>query len=82
MIGALILKLGAGRGWDALNRGDLDDFERFLAEDVVFEQALGLSNTVVTEFELTATRADGTTRVSRGVDVSEMCRGKLVSERT
>jgi ketosteroid isomerase-like protein len=125
MIGALILKLGAGRGWDALNRGDLDYFERFLAEDVVFEQpgpppiggrvvgkaawrammqawidavtsyhyrvlrialdrpwALGLSNTVVTEFELTATRADGTTRVSRGVDVSEMRRGKLVSERT
>ena len=38
MIGAMILKLGARRGWDALNRGDLDYFERYLAEDVVFEQ--------------------------------------------
>ena len=125
MIGALILKLGLGRGWDALNRGDLDYFERYLADDVVFEQpgpppiggrvvgkaawrammqawfdavptyhyhilhaalakpwALTLTNTVITEFEVTETNAAGVTRVGRGIDVSEMRRGKIVSERT
>jgi hypothetical protein len=44
--------------------------------------ALGLTNTVITEFELTETDAEGETRVSQGIDVSEMRRGKLVAERT
>jgi hypothetical protein len=44
--------------------------------------ALGLTNTVITEFELTETDAAGETRVSRGIDVSEMRNGKLVAERT
>jgi hypothetical protein len=125
MIGALIMKWGARRGWDAINRRDLGYFERFLAEDVVLEQpgappfggravgraawrammqawvdavpayhyrilhtaldkpwALGLTNTVITEFEVTETNAAGVTRVGWGIDVSEMRRGKLVAERT
>jgi hypothetical protein len=125
MIGALILKLGTGRGWDAVNRRDLDYFERYLADDVILEQpgpppiggrnvgraawrramqawmdalpsfhyrvlhvaldkpwALGLTNTVISEFEVTETDAQGHTRIARGVDVSEMRRGKLVAERT
>lgn len=125
MIGALILKFGLRRGWDALNRGDLDYFERYLADDVVFEQpgpppiggrvvgkaawrammqawfdavpvyhyrilhaaldkpwALTLTNTVISEFEVTETNAAGVTRVGRGIDVSEVRRGKVVAERT
>jgi hypothetical protein len=125
MIGALILKLGLRRGWDAYNRCDLGYFERYLADDVVLEQpgsppiggrvvgkaawreamqawfdavpdfhyrvlhtaldrpwALGLTNTVITEFELSETNAAGESRVTRGIDVSEMRRGKLVAERT
>jgi ketosteroid isomerase-like protein len=125
MIGALIMKWGTRRGWDAINRRDLGYFERFLADDVILEQpgpppfggrvvgratwremmqawidavptyhyrilhtaldkpwALGLTNTVITEFEVTETNAEGVTRVGRGIDVSEMRRGKLVAERT
>jgi hypothetical protein len=125
MIGALILKFGARRGWDAVNRRDLGYFDRYLADDVVLEQpgqppiggrlvgktawrtamqawmdatpsfryrilhtaldrpwALGLTNSVITEFELTETDAAGNTRCTRGIDVSEMRRGKLVAERT
>ena len=44
--------------------------------------ALGLTNTVITEFELSETNAAGETRLTRGIDVSEMRRGKLVAERT
>ena len=125
MIGALIMKWGTRRGWDAFNRRDLGYFERYFADDVVLEQpgpapiggrnvgkaawrramaawmdavpsyryrvlhtaldrpwALGLTNTVITEYELTETDVEGRTRVSRGIDVSEMRRGKLVVERT
>jgi hypothetical protein len=125
MIGAVIMRIGTRRGWDAINRRDLGYFERYLADDVVLEQpgappfggrvvgkaawrtmmqawvdavpayhyrvlhialdrpwALGLTNTVITEFEVTETNAAGVTRVVRGIDVSEMRRGKLVAERT
>jgi ketosteroid isomerase-like protein len=125
VIGALILKLGAGRGWDALNRRDLHYFERYLADDVVCEipgappiggrfvgkvawleamqrwvdavpsyhyrvihtavanpLALGLTNTVITEYELTERMPDGRTHRGLGIDVTEMKRGKIVAERT
>jgi len=44
--------------------------------------ALGLTNTVFTEFELEETALDGRTVTVRGVDVSEMARGKWVADRT
>ena len=125
MIGALITKFGAVRGWEALNRRDLRYFERYLAEDVVCEipgpppiggrfvgkaawleamqrwvdavpsyhyrlihvaldrpWALGFTNTVITEFELTETMTDGRSHTGLGIDVTEMKRGKIVAERT
>jgi len=125
MIGALLMKLGARRGWDAMNRRDLDYVERYMADDVVIEipgrppiggrfvgrkacreaterwmdslasfeyrvvhlavtnpLALGLTNTVLTEFVLVETTLDGRTHRARGIDVSEMKRGKLVAGRT
>ncbi len=125
MIGALLMKWGTSRGWRAVNRRDLDYFDRYLAADIVLEQpgpppiggrnvgraawrramqawmnavpsfhyrilhiaidppwALGLTSTVITEFEVTETDAQGRSRVARGIDVSEMRRGKVVAERT
>ena len=125
MIGAIVMKIGARRAWDAFNRRDLDYLERSMAEDVVVEipgrppiggrfvgrkacreanqrwmdslasfewrvihlavanpLALGLTNTVLTEFELLETTHDGRSHRGRGVDVSELKRGKLVAGRT
>ena len=125
MIGAILVKIGARRGWDAANRRDLDYLERYMAEDMVMEMpgrrpiggrfvgrqacreanqrwmdslasfeyrpihiavtnplALGLTNTVLTEFELLETTHDGRTHRGRGVDVSELKRGKWVAGRT
>jgi ketosteroid isomerase-like protein len=44
--------------------------------------ALGLSNTIITEFDAEETTARGETSRGRYIDVSEMRRGKLVAERT
>lgn len=124
MIGALLLRLGSARGWRAFNRRDLDYFERYVADDIVYETAgrsplggrfvgkaawreanqrwmdslasfrftvrheglthpyaLGLTNTVLTEYELMQTTKDGRAFRTRGIDVSEMRRGKIVAER-
>jgi hypothetical protein len=54
---------------------------RILHGDLEKPGALGLTNTVITEFEVTETNAAGVTRVGWGIDVSEMRRGKLVAGR-
>jgi ketosteroid isomerase-like protein len=124
MIGAMVLRIGNRRGWKAFNRGDLAYFDRYLADDVVYEVAgrppfggrfvgktawheanrrwmdsvaafrirvvheglthpfaLGLTNTVLTEYELIERTPDGRTFRTRGIDVSEIRRGKLVAAR-
>jgi ketosteroid isomerase-like protein len=124
MIGALVLRVGSRRGWKAFNHRDLDYFEPYISDDIVYEVAgdpplggrfvgkaawrqandrwmeplasfrirvvneglthpfaLGLSNTVLTEYELTERTHDGRELRTRGVDVSEIRRGKVVSER-
>ena len=57
---------------------------RYRVIDVALKNpfALGLSNTIFTEFELEETALDGRTVTVRGVDVSEMVRGKWVADRT
>ena len=125
MIGALLLKIGAHRAWEAMNRRDLDYLDRNMAEDVVIEipgrppvggrfvgraavreatqrwmdslasfeyrviheavtnpLAIGLSKTVLTEFELVESTHHGRTHRARGIDVSEVKGGKLVADRT
>jgi ketosteroid isomerase-like protein len=44
--------------------------------------ALGLTNTVVTEYEEVATLRDGRTLRGRAIDVTEMRRGKVTASRT
>jgi ketosteroid isomerase-like protein len=44
--------------------------------------AVGLTNTVVTEYEEVATLSDGRTLRGRAVDVTELRRGKVVASRT
>jgi hypothetical protein len=44
--------------------------------------ALGFTNTVLTGSEVDATTHDGPAYHGRGVDVSEVCRGRYVADRT
>lgn len=124
MIGALVLKLGLGRAWRAFNRRDLDYFDRYIADDIVYEVAgppplggrfvgkkawreanqrwmdaipffkvrvvhealtnplaLGLTNTVMTEYELIEKTPDGRVLRQRCIDISELRRGRTVRER-
>ncbi len=125
MIGAMILKRGAGSGWAAVNRRDVAPLLKYVDDDSVLEVsgrppwggtfvgkeawrawfdawfaavatfeyrvvhealvnpfALGFTNTVLTEFEVDATTHDGRAFHGRGVDVSEMRRGRYVADRT
>jgi len=124
VIGAFFMRIGSRRGWAAFNRRDLDYFDRYVADEVVYDVqgpppfggrfigkaawraanrrwmdavgsfradvrhlalsrpfALGLTNTVITEYDLVMTSRDGTTTRTLCVDVSEIRRGKLVAER-
>jgi ketosteroid isomerase-like protein len=124
MIGAILVRIGNRRGWKAVNRRDLEYFEPYVSEGIVYDVAgpppfggrfvgklawreanqrwmdalasfefrvihealthpfaLGFSNTVLTEYELLETTPDGRTFRTRGIDVSEIRRGKVVAER-
>jgi ketosteroid isomerase-like protein len=124
MIGAILTRIGNRRAWKAMNRRDLDYFDRYVADEVVYDVAgrpplggrfvgkaawrganqrwmdslesfkfrvihealtnpfaLGFTNTILTEYEVIETARDGRTLRMRGIDVSEMKRGKLVAER-
>lgn len=58
----------------------LDDHVIHLAVEHCY--AVGLTNTIVTEYEESATLADGTTLDGRAVDVTEVRGGKVVASRT
>lgn len=61
----------------------LASFEyRIIHDPVTDPLALGLTNTVLAEFELVETTRDGRTHRGCGIDVIEMKRGKLVADCT
>jgi ketosteroid isomerase-like protein len=125
MIGALLFKIGARRGWTRLEALDADFFIGRLADDVVLECpghttlsgrfvgrqavadwyrryfgrlealqvrvlrmavehqfAVGLSNTIISEYEEVATLRGGMTLRGRAIDVTEIRRGKTTASRT
>ncbi len=82
-VGGRFVGREAWRAWFERWLAGLSTFRfRVIHEALTKPLALGLSNTVLTEFELEATTLDGRTFRGRGVDVSEMVRGKWVADRT
>jgi ketosteroid isomerase-like protein len=125
VIGALLFKIGARRGWTRLEALDADFFIGRLADDVVLECpghttlggrfvgrqavadwyrryfgrlealqvhvlrmavehqfAVGLSNTIISEYEEVATLRGGTTLQGRAIDVTEIRGGRTTASRT
>jgi len=71
--------------WRAANRRWMDALGSFRADvrhlALTRPFAFGLTNTVITEYDLVMTSRDGRTTRTLCVDVSEIQRGKLVAER-
>jgi ketosteroid isomerase-like protein len=125
VIGALLFKIGARRGWTRLEALDADFFIGRLADDVILECpghttlsgrfvgrqavadwyrhyfgrlealevhvlrmavehqfAVGLSNTIISEYEEVATLQGGRTLRGRAIDVTEIRGGKTTASRT